>query len=173
MSRPLRTRAALWTAVGVLGAGLTIGGVAQAVSTPSPSPDGTTSAPAAKSAKSAKSAKHHDKGQRLERMAGNVLHGDVVVRTKDGYRTVALQRGSVVSVSPTSLQLRSVDGFAATYAVNGETQVRKSHKAGQPSSLATGDQVTVVATRSGSTLTATKVLVHPAKAEKPTASSSK
>ncbi len=158
---PMRTRVALWTAAGVLGTGLAAGGVAQAVSSPSPGAD--------KVAAGAKAghAKAHGKGQRLERMAGNVLHGDVVVRIKDGYRTVALQRGSVVSVSTTALQLRSVDGFTATYAVNGDTWIRKGHKGGQSSSLATGDQVTVVATRSGDTLTATKVLAHPEKPEKP------
>lgn len=160
-----RNRAALWTAAGVLGAGLTAGGVANAVATPSPSPGAGKPAAGAK----AGHAKHQGKGQRLERVAAHVLHGDVVVRAKEGYRTVALQRGIVVSASPTSLQLRSADGFTATYAVNADTFIRKGHKSGQSSELAAGDSVMVLATRSGSTLTATKVLAHQAKAEKPAA----
>lgn len=160
-----RNRAALWTAAGVLGAGLTAGGVAQAVSTPSPSPSAGKAAAGAK----AGHAKHHRKGQRLDLFAGHVLHGDVVVRAKDGYRTVVLQHGTVVSVSPTSLQLRSPDSFTATYAVNADTFIRKGHKSGQSSALAAGDSVLVLAARSGSTLTATRVLAHQAKAEKPAA----
>jgi len=160
-----RNRAALWTAAGVLGAGLTAGGVAQAVSTPSPSPSAGKAAAGAK----AGHAKHHGKGQRLDLFARHVLHADVVVRAKDGYRTVVLQHGTVVSVSPTSLQLRSPDGFTATYAVNADTFIRKGHKSGQSSALAAGDSVLVLAARSGSTLTATRVLAHQAKAEKPAA----
>lgn len=165
-----RNRAALWTAAGVLGTGLAAGGVAQAVTSPSPSPGPGTAAAGAKAGHAKQHAKHHGKGQRLEPFAAHVLHGDVVVRAKDGgYRTVALQRGTVVSVSPTSLQLRSADGFTATYAVNADTFIRKGHKSGQSSELAAGDSVMVLATRSGSTLTATKVLAHQAKAEKPAA----
>lgn len=163
-----RNRAALWTAAGVLGAGLTAGGVADAVATPSPSPGAPGAGKPAAGAK-AGHAKHQGKGQRLERVAAHVLHGDVVVRAKEGYRTVALQRGTVVSASPTSLQLRSADGFTATYAVNADTFIRKGHKSGQSSELAAGDSVMVLATRSGSTLTATKVLAHQAKTEKPAA----
>lgn len=161
-----RNRAALWTAAGVLGAGLTAGGVAQAVSTPSPSP---SAGKAAAGAKAGHAKHHHRKGQALDRFARHVLHGDVVVRAKDGYRTVVLQHGTVVSVSPTSLQLRSPDGFTATYAVNADTFIRKGHKSGQSSALAAGDSVLVLAARSGSTLTATRVLAHQAKAEKPAA----
>lgn len=160
-----RNRAALWTAAGVLGAGLTAGGVAQAVSTPSPSPSAGKATAGAK----AGHAKHRGKGQRLDRFARHVLHGDVVVQAKDGYRTVVLQHGTVVSVSPTSLQLRSPDGFTATYVVNADTFIRKGHKSGQSSALAAGDSVLVHAARSGSTLTATRVLAHQAKAEKPAA----
>lgn len=159
MARPIRTRAALWTATGVLTAGLAAGGVAQAVSSPSPNP--TAGKPAATA-----DAKHngkHAKGHGLDKL-GKVLHGDLVVRTKDGNRTIALQRGSVVSVNGTSLQVRSTDGFTATYVVNGDTKIRKGTSAG---SLATGDQVTVVATRSGSALTATKVAAHQPKTDKP------
>lgn len=162
-----RTRAALWTAAGVLGAGLAAGGVAEAVSTPTPAPGAGQAAPGAKAAKAAKAAKHKHHGQRLERIAGRVVHGDVVVKTKDGYRTVVMQRGTVVSVSATSLQLRSADGFTATYALGADTWVRKGHKNGSNSSPAAGDIATVLASRSGSTLTATKVLAHPAKAAKP------
>lgn len=152
-----RTRAALWTATGLIGASLAAGGIAQAVSSPSPSPGDKTAGPAAKA--KAGHGKHHGLGARI-------LHGDVVVRAKDGYRKVALQRGTVVSASATSLQVRSADGFTATYVLNGDTRLRKGHRSDQPVKLATGDLVTVVATRSGDSLTATRVVAHPVKAKK-------
>lgn len=169
MTRPsFRTRATLWTAAGVLGAGLAAGGVAEAVSTPTPSPSaGQAAGHGAKAAKG----KHADHRLKVSRIAGRVVHGDVVVATKDGYRTVVMQRGTVVSVSASSLQLRSADGFTATYALTAETRIRKGHKNGQTGALAAGDAVTVLANRSGSTLTATRVMSHQAKANKKPAAS--
>jgi len=165
MTRPsVKTRAALWTAAGVLGAGLAAGGIAEAVSTATPSPD---AGQAAGHGDKAAAGKHHGQRLKLDRIASRVVHGDVVVRTKDGYRTVVLQRGSVVSVSASSLQLRSADGFTATYVLTGETRIHKGHKNAKTSELAAGDAAIVVADRSGSGLTATRVLAHPARAGKP------
>lgn len=165
---PIRNRASLWAATGVLTAGLAAGGVAQAVSSPSPSPSGGKPSATADAKPDGKGqGKHKGKGHGIAGAAGNVLHGDLVVRTKEGTRTIAVQRGSVVSASPTSIEVRSIDGFTATYAVNADTKVRKGRQAG---SLTAGEQVTVVATRSGSTLTATKVLARPAKTEQPQSS---
>lgn len=167
MARSIRGRIAVWTAAGVLGTGLVAGGVAQAVSTPtpssSPSPDkGGADGKGGWEGKGGKAkAKHHGHG--LGRLGGRMLHGEAVVKTKDGYRTVVIQRGTIASVSPTSLRLRSDDGFTATYVIGADTWVRKGHEQRQPSGLAAGDSATVVATRSGNALTATRVLAHTTK----------
>jgi hypothetical protein len=47
----------------------------------------------------------------------NVLHGETVVQTKDGPRTVAVQRGQVTAVSATSITVKSTDGFSQTWTV--------------------------------------------------------
>nr|WP_284288336.1 hypothetical protein [Angustibacter aerolatus] len=64
-----------------------------------------------------------------------------------------MQTGAVTSVSATRLAVKSTDGYTATYVVNASTTVM-----GQKiSAVKTGHTVMVVATKSGSTLTATRV----------------
>ncbi|MFQ6271026.1 hypothetical protein ACLLO4_31845 [Kutzneria viridogrisea] len=84
-------------------------------------------------------------------------HGEVTLRGKQ-HRVVDVQRGKVDAVSATAISVTSEDGFKATYTVNGDTKVRKDRKASAIGSVATGDQVLVVATKSGTTLTATRVV---------------
>ncbi|HWE88466.1 MAG TPA: hypothetical protein VG317_03255 [Pseudonocardiaceae bacterium] len=72
-------------------------------------------------------------------------HGTFTVWTKSGDRTVTAQRGQVTAVSPTSITVRSKDGFTDTYTVNGSTKVRKQKQASAIGDVATGDQVTLVA----------------------------
>ncbi len=165
MNRSPRTRLAVWTAAGVLGAGLAAGGVAQAVSSPTPS-----SPPAAgKTTHDGKDkGRHHGRDHgALGRLGGSLVHGDVVVRTKTGYATMALQRGTVQAVTATSMQVRSADGFTASYALTADTRVHKGRALSQPSDLAKGDVVIVRATRSGTTLTAATVSAHTAKTGSP------
>ena len=49
------------------------------------------------------------------------------------------------AVSPTSVTVRSVDGFTATYAVGDGTRIRSQRKAGSIADIETTDKVRVVA----------------------------
>jgi hypothetical protein len=76
------------------------------------------------------------------------LHGEYVASDGNGgYVTKITQTGEVTALSATSLTAKSDDGFSKTYTITSE----------QATGLATGDTVTVVATESGSTATATSV----------------
>ncbi|KDN22852.1 hypothetical protein [Amycolatopsis rifamycinica] len=80
--------------------------------------------------------------------SGPALHGEYVASDGNGaYVTKIMQTGEVTELSATSLTAKSEDGFSKTYTITSE----------QATGLAAGDTVTVVATESGSTATATSV----------------
>jgi hypothetical protein len=79
---------------------------------------------------------------------GAALHGEYVSSDGNGgYVTKIMQTGEVTELSATSLTAKSDDGFSKTYTIT----------SAQATGLAAGDTVTVVATESGSTATATSV----------------
>jgi len=105
------------------------------------------------------------KGDRMH-MAGpmQAVHGEYVVRDGNGnYRTEEMQRGSVTAVNGDTFTVKSEDGFTATYTVTSTTKVRKAAKAAAIGDVATGDKIVVIATKNGSTLTATRLADHPTK----------
>lgn len=77
---------------------------------------------------------------------GNVTHGEVTRPTAAGTETLLVQNGTVTASSDTSVTIRSVDGFAETYAVSATTKVRGPAKA---AGLAVGTAVSVVAAKDG------------------------
>lgn len=84
------------------------------------------------------------------------LHGQFVVpKSGGGYQTVDMQNGQVTAVGTTSITLKSSDGFTKTYAVASSTMVDAQRDG--ISSVKVGNQVTVLATVSGSTATATSI----------------
>jgi hypothetical protein len=82
------------------------------------------------------------------------LHGEFVVRNDRGgaagYTTVVTQTGSVTAISPTSISVRSDDGYSGTYVI-------PPTAAGATPPFHTGDSVVVRATRSGQTMTVTNI----------------
>lgn len=52
------------------------------------------------------------------------VHGDLVVRTKDGFQHVAYDRGKLASASGTTLTLTRPDGVTVTVTVNDQTKYR-------------------------------------------------
>ena len=56
---------------------------------------------------------------------GRGLHGEVTMRKPDGngFQTVAFQTGEVTAVSPSSITVKSEDGFSRTYSVDENTVV--------------------------------------------------
>ena len=87
-----------------------------------------------------------------------IEHGEATLKTAHGQEVVDLQRGTVESVSPQKLTIRSADGFSATYAVNQSTKIRKDRKPSDIAQVMTNDKVLVVATKSGNTATATHIV---------------
>ncbi|ANN14573.1 hypothetical protein SD37_02135 [Amycolatopsis orientalis] len=80
----------------------------------------------------------------------DALHGDFVVSDGNGgYRTERLQTGEITEISATSVSLTSKDGYKQVYTIDASTR-----KAGDPK---TGETVTVTATVSGTTATATSI----------------
>jgi hypothetical protein len=79
------------------------------------------------------------------------LHGEFVVADGNGgYRTDLTQTGTVTAISPTSITVRSEDGFSQTYVIPNTTG-----NAAAP--FAVDDQVVVHATRVGQTATVTNI----------------
>jgi hypothetical protein len=86
-----------------------------------------------------------------------ILHGQAVLsKPGGGYQTVAFQRGTVTAVSSGSITLKSTDGFTQTYVINGSTVVG-AHRGGI-SSVTAGNTASVIATVSGKTFTATRII---------------
>jgi hypothetical protein len=97
--------------------------------------------------------KHHGLLDRAE-------HGQVTVRAKTGTEVIDLQRGLVTAVSPTSITVKSQDGFTATYVVNSTTKVRKTAQQSAIGNVANGDNVVIAAVHAGSTDTAKRIGDH-------------
>jgi hypothetical protein len=84
-------------------------------------------------------------------VASPSLHGEFVEPSGPGsYTTVVTQTGTVTAISPTSISVRSEDGFNQTYVIPST-----AGNAGAP--FAVDNQVTVRATRNGQTLTVTNI----------------
>lgn len=79
------------------------------------------------------------------------LHGEYVMADgMGGYRTEVTQTGTITAISPTSIAVRSEDGFSQTYVIphpNGNVDAP----------FAVDDQVVIHATRSGQTATVTSI----------------
>lgn len=87
-------------------------------------------------------------------------HGSVTVKTKTGTEVIDVQRGTVTAVSPTSITVKSQDGFTATYVVDSTTKVRKTGQQSAIANVANGDEVAIAAVHSGSTDTAKRIGDH-------------
>ena len=74
------------------------------------------------------------------------LHGEAVVQTDEGTKTVVVQRGTVTAVNATTLTVKSADGFTLTLTAS-------------PSALTAGITVGVAGEKDGSTTTARLVVV--------------
>lgn len=166
--RTTMRRIAAWTAGGVLLAGVGSGiGVVAANATGGAGGGTRDSAAVTSTAASAPvqptnpgqsrhAPRHHPHGSLLAR----TQHGQFVVRTANGYRTVLVQRGVVTAASPTSVTVRSLDGYAATYVMDSTTRIRQGRTAVPASALHSGEHVMVAAIQTGSTNTARAIQVR-------------
>jgi hypothetical protein len=140
-------------AAGVLGTA----GVATATSSDSaPAP----SASAAPSSSSAPKADHRKAKLGKRALIGRGLHGEWVVKGKDG-KPVTLEtiRGTVTAVGSASVTVKAEDGFTATFTTNSDTKVR-GDGADALGDVKAGARAAVVGVKSGNTTTARTLLVR-------------
>lgn len=95
-----------------------------------------------------------------------VEHGEVVVATKNGARTVDVQRGTVTAAGATSLTVRSRDGFSQTWRITATTRIRKDRHRVGATVLKVGDRVGVAGPRTGGPLSASLVVVTAGAADR-------
>lgn len=86
----------------------------------------------------------------LSRLAERAVHVQVVVRTRSGYVTFTGDRGTIVSISPSSVTLSEADGQRVTDTVSSATHVVPAALGGI-SALHDGDRVVVVAKNAAAT----------------------
>jgi hypothetical protein len=136
----------------------TAGVAAATARDPSGSPSPTASAPDTGGKAPGRAGER--RGKLEHRAFGRGLHGEFVVKGKDGaYVTVVSVRGEVTAVSATSITIKAEDGFTATYAVTADTKVR-GHDVDKIADVKVGDTGGAIGTKSGSTVTARAVLVR-------------
>jgi hypothetical protein len=89
---------------------------------------------------------------------GGPLHGEFTVRKPDGsgFQTMAVQTGEVTAVSPSSITVKSEDGFSRTYSVDENTVVGSGRDG--IGTVKTGDTVSVAGVVDGSQAKAAAVL---------------
>jgi hypothetical protein len=89
---------------------------------------------------------------------GGPLHGEFTVRKPDGngFQTMAVQTGEVTAVSPSSITVKSEDGFSRTYSVDENTVVGSGRDG--IGTVKTGDTVRVAGVVDGGQARAAAVL---------------
>ncbi|MEZ2391309.1 DUF5666 domain-containing protein [bacterium RCC_150] len=138
-------------------------------------PTATDPSPTA-SATPSPSTPSHGNGKHLPALprglARGGIHGEFTVKNQDGtFSTIVTQRGTVQAVSDSSITVKSDDGFTQGYAITSSTNVVKVATPGtgtqgrhpsistiKASDLKVGDTVGVSGTKSGGTVTATRIL---------------
>ncbi|GAC1484494.1 MAG: hypothetical protein NVS1B16_13890 [Pseudarthrobacter sp.] len=123
-------------ALALTGAGTAIAWSAADSPSPTPSPSALGKSGESAPGKPGKVDKGKvDKSQRPQQ-----LHSESVVKKADGtFETQLTQQGTVGSVSPTSVTVKSEDGFTRSYAVNAETKITKFPPPAADGSPAKGD----------------------------------
>jgi hypothetical protein len=106
----------------------------------------------------------HRPALRLRRALGrNVEHGEVVVQTKQGDKTIDVQRGTVTAIDSTSVTVKSADGFSQTWVFGTPLRVIENRNSIQPSTVKTGQLIGVAGVKNGSTVTANLIVIPLAK----------
>jgi hypothetical protein len=157
LTRKLALGVAAVAAAGVLGTA----GVAAATAGPGTPAPAASSAPSSSAPAPADKDKADKKKHKHARAAiGRGLHGEWVVKGKDGkYVTLVSVRGQVTAVGPAGVTVKAEDGFTATFATNADTKVRGAD-AKSLADVKVGAKGAVVGVKSGNTTTARTVLVR-------------
>jgi hypothetical protein len=144
-----RTTKLVAAGIGTLALAGGIGAGVSYAADPTTSPTGTpTASPTAK--------KPNPDARSRRPLLARALHGEVTLAGPK-HRVIDFQRGTVETVSATSLTVKSNDGFTATYVLGSTTKVHKAKVAATIADIHSNSHVRVFATKDGSTLTAQRV----------------
>ncbi|WP_322778191.1 hypothetical protein [Frankia sp. Cas4] len=97
------------------------------------------------------------KGMGRAWLAEKGVHGEFVARTANGFKTFAVQQGTVTAVSSSSLTVRSDDGYIGSYSITDNTVVRQGKDKTEISAVKVGAKVRVGARVDGQSKTALRV----------------
>jgi hypothetical protein len=92
-------------------------------------------------------------------LRGHVEHGQVTVETKDGDKTIDVQRGTVTAITSGTMTVKSTDGFTMTWNISGPLTIIEHRTKVQPGAITPGETVGVAGLQNGSTATAKLVVV--------------
>lgn len=130
MKRTKRAVVGAGLALGTLG----IGGAAAIV--------GTSTASAATTTPSTTAPANGARAQKLRKfLRRHTVHSTITVKTKSGYETVDLARGTITAISSGSITVKSPDGVSLTATINDKTKFHNTTE----QQLADGDKVGVLA----------------------------
>jgi hypothetical protein len=125
-------------------------------------PADSPSAAASPGASAGKNGAGHRRIRRLavrRALARNVEHGEAVIDTKDGPKTVDIQRGTVTAITDTTITVKSTDGFTLTWTFGSPLHVIEHRDTIQAKDIAVGAKVGVAGAKQGDTVTATLVVI--------------
>lgn len=126
---------------------------------PSPAPSPTASVSPGPSQADPKASKADREKAGRRPLAARALHGEATLAGSQ-HRVVAFQRGTVDRTSATELSVTSSDGFTARYVVDSSTKIRVNKAEASIAEVKAADRVRIVATKDGSTVTATRIVVR-------------
>ena len=121
---------------------------------------GPSASPDANSAPGAAAKQRRAGALRLRRALGrNVEHGEVVVQTKQGDKTIDVQRGTVTAIDDTSVTVKSADGFTQTWVFGKPLRVIEHRTTIQANAVKVGTEIGVAGAKDGSTVTANLIVI--------------
>ncbi|MFD6637080.1 hypothetical protein ACFWDN_14800 [Micromonospora chalcea] len=123
-----------------------------------PAPTGTPQAgPDGKGERAQEGNRRHRARVLLRR---NTLHGEAVVRTRDGgTKNVAVQRGEVTAIDDRSMTVKSTDGFTVTWTFGEKLRVVERRTAIRSNDIKIGTTVAVAGAKDGGRNVARLVVV--------------
>jgi hypothetical protein len=114
------------------------------------------------SAKANAGGRHKADRQPLRRalLRKNTLHAEAVVKTKDGVKTVAVQRGTVTAIDDKTVSVKSSDGYALTWTFGNPIRVVERRATVQPNAIKAGAEIGVAGTKEGNTTSARLIVIR-------------
>lgn len=89
----------------------------------------------------------------------NVQHGEAVVTTEEGTKTVVVQRGTVTAIDASTITVKSADGFTLTWKFGDPLHVIEHRSQIESSAIAVGTAVGVSGAKDGDAVVARLIVV--------------